>query len=212
MASTAVSAQGTTISIGSGTGSAKTITAIALGFPTILTASAHGFGNGDVVTLSGLTGTNAATLNGQSVVVKNKTTNTFAFDIDTTGLTITASGTATPVTYTQIKNINTISGFDGTSAEIDKTNLDSTAKELGIGLPDSGQVSIDADSDDTDAGQSACRTAYQAQTVKPFKVVLPNGKTFSFNAYVKKMSTSLGVDALVKTAIDLRITGAYTLA
>lgn len=212
MASSAVSAQGTTISIGSSTGAAKTITAIALGSPTILTASAHGFANGDVVTLSGLTGTNAGTLNGNSYVVKSKTANTWAVDVDTTGLTITASGTATPVTFTQIKNINTISGFDGTSAEIDKTNLDSTAKEIGIGLPDSGQVSIDADSDDTDAGQAAARTAYQAQTIKPFKVLLPNGKAYTFNAYVKKMSTSLGVDALVKTAIDLRITGAYTLA
>lgn len=212
MPSTAVSAQGTTISIGSSTGVAKTITGIALGSPTIITATAHGFSNGDVVTITGLTGTNAGTVNGNSYVVKSKTANTFAIDVDTTGLTITAAGSATPVTFTAVKNINTISGFDGTSAEIDKTNLDSTAKEIGIGLPDSGQVSIDADSDDTDAGQIACRAAYQAQTIKPFKIVLPNAKTYTFNAYVKKMSTSLGVDALVKTAIDLRITGAYTLA
>ena len=95
MASTAISAQGSVVSIGTGAGSAKTITAIALGNPTIITSSSHGFANGDVVTIAGLTGTNAATINGQTWSVRNITTNTFAIYVDTTGLTITAAGTAT---------------------------------------------------------------------------------------------------------------------
>jgi hypothetical protein len=109
MPSTAISAQGSTLQVGNGTGAAKTITGIVIGNPTILTITAHGFANGDVVSLAGLTGTGAATLNGQSVVVRNRTTNTIAFDIDTTGLTITAAGSATPVQWTTVGNFKTYS-------------------------------------------------------------------------------------------------------
>jgi len=80
MASTAISAQGSTVQIASGTSGAKTITGVAVGNPTIITSTAHGLVNGDVVTFAGLTGTDAALLNGQTFVVKNKTTNTFAVD------------------------------------------------------------------------------------------------------------------------------------
>ena len=98
MTSTAISAQGSVLSIGTGSGAAKTISGISLGNPTIITATAHGFANGDVVTLAGLTGADAAVLNGQTVSVRNVTTNTFAVYIDTTGKTITPAGTATSAT------------------------------------------------------------------------------------------------------------------
>ena len=103
MSSTAISAQGSVLSIATGTGSAKTISAIALGNPTILTATAHGFNDGDVITLAALTGADMATLNGQTISVRNKTANTFAVYIDTTGKTITVgSGTATTSTFTAV--------------------------------------------------------------------------------------------------------------
>src|SRR3954447_11780258 len=98
--STAISAQGSTLAVSGSAGTAKNITAIALGFPTILTSAAHGFANGDIETLAGVTGADAGLLNGQTVVIRNITANTFAVDIDTTGKTITAAGTATPVTWT----------------------------------------------------------------------------------------------------------------
>ena len=52
MASSAISAQGSVLAIGTGTGSAVTITGVAVGNPTIITAAAHGFNNGDVITLA----------------------------------------------------------------------------------------------------------------------------------------------------------------
>jgi len=95
-----ISAQGSTLQVATGTGGAKTITAITVGFPAIVTSAAHGLNNGDVVTLAGIVGT-MSSLNGTSRVVSNKTTNTFALlDADTTGLVYTSGGTATPVTYT----------------------------------------------------------------------------------------------------------------
>jgi hypothetical protein len=213
--SSAISAQGSLFSIGTGTGGAKTITAIALGVITILTAAAHGFNVGDVVTLAGLTGANAATLNGQNVVVTAKTVNTFAFDIDTTGLTITAAGTATPITFTQVNNLKTFSGFDGSASELDRSNFSSTAKEFLLGLVDPGQFSIEFDHDLNDAGQVALRAKQQSGVISNFKLVLPGAVanlTYTFTGFVKKFSVSGGVDQIVKCSADIRISGTVTLA
>jgi SPP1 family predicted phage head-tail adaptor len=82
-------------------GVAIPITAIALGYPTILTAANHGRSISEMVALAGFAGAHAADLNGQNAAIKYKTTNTFAFEIDTTGRTITVgTATATPIEWT----------------------------------------------------------------------------------------------------------------
>lgn len=209
MPSTAISAQGSKLEVSGTTGSAKTISAVAVGFPTILTATAHGFTNGDVVTLAALTGADAALLNGQTVVVKNKTTNTFAVEVDTTGKTITAgSGTATPVTWTKIENLVSFKGFDGQASELDITDMDSTAKEFMLGLQDWGTFSFDVNRDMNDAGQQAVDAAKRAGTKKSYKLTLPNNKTKTFDAYCKNSPLEGGVDQVLKTSgVTLRITG-----
>lgn len=216
MPSTAISSQGAVLSIGTGSGGAKTITAVQVGNPTILTAAAHGFVNGDVVTLAALTGANAATLNGQTVTVRNRTTNTWAVEIDTTGMTITpGSGTATPVTFTVVNNVASYTGFDGSASELDKTNLSSTAKEFSLGLVDPGQFSLDIHTDMADAGQAALRAKQQSGAISNFKLVLPgvvSNLTYTFTGYVKKFTQTGGVDQIVKASVDIRISGAVTLA
>lgn len=210
MTTTAISAQGSKLEVESGSGAAKNITGVALGFPTIITSAAHGFVNGDVVTLASIGGT--TTLNGQTVVVKNVTTNTFAVDVDTTGgAAYTTGGTATPVTWTGIGNLLTFKGFDGQASEMDATNLASTAKEILLGVQDWGTLSIDVHRDFSDAGQLAVDAAKRASTKKTFKLTLPNNKTRTFSAYVKNSPLEGGVDQLVKTAsLNLRITGDVT--
>jgi hypothetical protein len=211
MTSTAISAQGTVLAIGTGTGGAKTITAVTVGNPTILTSAAHGLNEGDVVTLAALTGTDAALLNGLTVSIRNKTTNTFAVYIDTTGKTITAgSGTATPVTFTNIANMKDYSGFDGSASELDKTNLDSTAKEFMLGLTDPGQFTINIDYDNQNAGHIALRAKVVSGVISNFRVTMPDTDVITFNGYVKKFSLAGGVDAIVKTAVDIRISGPIT--
>lgn len=208
MTSTAISAQGSTLAVSGSAGTAKNITAITLGFPTILTSAAHGFANGDILTLAGLTGADAGVLNGQTVVIKNITANTFAVDIDTTGKTITAAGTATPVTWTPIGNLTSFKGFDGQANEIDKTNLSSDAKEFMLGLQDFGHFTFDVDKDFTDPGQLACDAAKRAGSLKQFKLTLPNAKTATFSGYVKNSPLDGGVDQILKTTgVSIRITG-----
>jgi|APCry1669189241_1035207.scaffolds.fasta_scaffold73246_2 hypothetical protein len=211
MSSTAISAQGTVLSIGTGAGSAKTITAIALGNPTILTITAHGFNNGDVVALAALTGADMATLNGQTVSVRNITANTFAVYIDTTSKVVTVgAGTATTTTFTPVANIKDFTGFDGAASEIDVTNMDSSAKEFRLGLVDSGQFNFNIDYDSANVGHIALRAKQVSGVVSNFKVVLPNATAITFNGFVKKFSLAGGVDQVAKTAVDIRITGSIT--
>jgi hypothetical protein len=212
MTSTAISAQGSTLQVGNGSGAAKTITAIAVGYPTIITAAAHGLANGDVVALAGIGGADAALLNGLSVVVRDKTTNTFMVEIDTTGKTITAAGTATPVQWTMVNNWKTYTGFDGQASELDVTNLSSAAKEYRLGITDPGSLQIELDQDNADAGQGVLLAAYAGSLAKQFKITLPDTHTATFSAYVRKFTSSGGVDQVLKRQADLRISGPVTWA
>lgn len=208
MPSTAISAQGSKLEIASTAGSAKTISAVAVGFPTVLTSAAHGLSNGDVVTLAGLTGADAALLNGQTAVVKYKSTNTIAVDIDTTGKTVTAAGSFTPLGWTKVENLISFKGFDGQASELDVTDLDSTAKEFMLGLQDWGTFSFDVNRDMTDPGQQAVDASKRAGTQKAYRLTLPNLKTKTFNAYCKNSPLEGGVDQVLKTSgVTLRITG-----
>lgn len=212
MPSTAFSAQGTIIQVGTATGGANPLTSISATNPAIVTDSAHGFANGDVVTLSGIVGT-MSVFNGQTFVVSNVTTNAYAlYGADATGLAYTSGGSATPVTWTPIANVKSFSGFDGSASEIDVTNLSSTAKEKRLGLQDFGQFKFDINPDYNDAGQTALRSAKAAAAIKNFKVSYPNGKAASFSAFVKSMPEQGGVDAVLSGSVDLTITGSVVVA
>lgn len=212
MPSTAISAQNTKFEIETGSGGAKTITAIQPGNPTIITSTAHAQTTGNVVDLAAITGTVGAALNGKTFSITNVTPNTFAVQVDTTGLAYTSGGTATPRTYTEIANVKSYSGFDGAASEIDVTNLQSTAKEKRLGLQDFGKFGMEINPDYNDPGQNALRTSKAAGTQKSYKVTYPNAKVASFAAYVKSTPESGGVDAVIAGSVDLTITGAVVVA
>jgi len=210
MTSTAIIAQLTTLKIASSTSSPVSITGISATNPCIVTATAHGLSRGDVVTIASVGG--MTQLNGGTYVVQYTTANTFALSgVDASGYTsYTSGGTATPVTWTKIANVKTFSAFDGSAADVDVTNLDSTAKEFLIGLRDMGQVTLELDLDTTDAGQLALLSKQGSQALAQFKFTLPNNAVATFNAYVKKVGASGAVDQPLKRAVDLRVTGAVT--
>jgi hypothetical protein len=194
MTSTAISAQGSTLQVASVAGSAKNISGVALGYPTILTA------------IGGTT-----VLNGLTVVVYDVTANTFAIDVNTTGgSAYTSGGTATPNTWTLIGNFKTIKGFDGKTAKLDATNLASLAKEYKAGLLDPGNFSFDVDVDMSDAGQLALQTYRANATVTQFKLTLPNGHTATFSGFVEQFPWDGGVDKLVSATVNIIITGPVT--
>lgn len=204
-----ISAQGSTLQIATGTGGAKTITAISIGNPAIVTSTAHGLANGDVVTLAAVAGTMSTLLNATSHVISNKTANSFALlDADTTGLTYTSGGTATPVTYTKINGFLSFNGFDGSASELDTTDLDSVAMEFVSGLVDNGKFGFEMKIIKADAGQISLRAARASGALTGFKLTLPDTAVATYDALVKTIPTAGGVNAVLKGSVDTKISGA----
>jgi hypothetical protein len=210
-------ARGTKLFIAGTGGSAKNLSAGVAGFPTILTSNAHGLKNGDIVAIAAITGTMGTDatngLNGKSFVVKNVTTNTFAIEADTVGLTYTSGGTATPNTWTQIKELKGISPSGASVSELDATDLDSTAMEYLMGLPDQGTLSFQINILESDPGQAACLALFLASGNANFKVESP-AKTRTFNGGFLKWPTipDSMVNGIQTGTAELRVSGAVTVA
>ena len=203
-----ISAQGSTLHIATGTGGAKTITAITVGNPAIVTSTAHGLSDGDVVTIAAVAGTMSTTLNSTSRVISNVTANTFALlDFDSTGLTYTSGGTATPVTYTKVNGVLSFSGLDGAASDLDVTDLDSTSMEYINGLIDEGKFSFEAKRIVADNGQIAMIAARASGAVTGLKLTLPDAAVASFNVLVKTVPVTGAVNAVLKGTFDCKITG-----
>jgi len=214
MASNAITAQGSKVYIGSGTASAVTITGITNAYEAEVTGT-HALSKGDVVTFASIAaGTLATLLNGNSYVVIDVTgTTKFVVKADTRAVsTWSSGGTATPVTWTQIKEVKSFSGFDGKATELDTTNLDSTAKEFKLGLQDFGSFKMDTNVVHGDPGQLACVAAKAAATIKQFKLLLADSSVGTFYALVTDMPEQGSANSLYSGSIGLKITGSVTWA
>jgi len=124
--------------------------------------------------------------------------------------------TVSPNAYTEIPDVVSISGPDGSASEIDVTALDSTAREFLMGLPDEGNVGLELiwGGETSNAIQVQLRSARANQTLKTFQIRLTDSpqSTYTFTAYVTGWSLSAGIDDAVKCSVTLRITGAVTAA
>lgn len=132
--------------------------------------------------------------------------------IETQGTTFEIGNSDSPLTYTEIGEVVSFSGFDGAAAEIDVTHLTSTAKEFLMGLQDFGQFTMDCNYLDSDAGQVLLRAAKSSRAVQDLKITFSDTSTATFQGYVLSASISGGVDAKVDTSFVIRITGPVTFA
>lgn len=121
---------------------------------------------------------------------------------------------ATPEVFTLIGEITDITGPGGAASEIDVTHLQSTAKEIVLGLPDEGEVQLKLNMVPSDAQQTGLRNDRAAGTLRNFKLVLSDVglTTASFAAYVKTYSVAAGVDKKIELSLTLRVSGLVTWA
>lgn len=211
MSSTAYNAQGATLKVGT-TATAKTITAITKANPAVVTATGHGFADGDVVKITSVVG--MTEINAKVGVVTVVDANSFKLNgIDSTAYTTyTSGGSATP-TQVAVGNFKGWSGFAGQLSDIDVTDLSSVAKEYRAGLVDNGELQIDIQTLDTDEGQMALIGSRAASgPASKFVLTFANGKTRTFNGYCKQFSENGSVDAVIMSQATIRITGAVTRA
>ena len=212
MSSDAISAQGTTIEISTGTGGAVTITDITQAYYAEVTGT-NTLEAGDRVTFASVSG--MTEINSLVGTVIAATSADFVVDIDTRAFTAyTSGGTATPVTWTQITEVKSIEPSGASVSEIDVTDLDSTAKEFRAGLSDNGSITLNINYLETDTGQGAAKTAFENSTQKNFRITDPESNTYSFEGYVANFHTmpTANVDGVLEGTITIRVSGSVTQA
>lgn len=106
-----------------------------------------------------------------------------------------------------IECISSFSGFDGQASDIDVTCLTSTAKEWRQGLQDFGQFQVELMRDPGQAGQAEMDSAKSAQATRTFILTLPSGDIATFEGYVKSLTVSGGVDAVLTGTATIKISG-----
>lgn len=117
-----------------------------------------------------------------------------------------------PTVLTEIKEIKSFTAFEGQAAEIDVTNLQSTAKEFIMGLQDFGGFNVDVNHLSADPGQDEARAAKASGTKKTFLATFSDGETAAFDGYVLSNGRSGGVDQAVEASFSIRITGSVIFA
>ncbi len=117
-----------------------------------------------------------------------------------------------PLTYTEVKEITSFDGFDGSASEIDVSHLQSTAKEFLMGLQDFGSFNLTCNHLPSDAGQELMRDAKASRDIQQFKVTFSDTSTATFGGFVLSNAVSGGVDGKVDGAFTVRISGSVTFA
>jgi hypothetical protein len=128
--------------------------------------------------------------------------------------------TGSPGDFTRVGGVSGIRDIrSGTAAEIDVSDLQSTAKEFVLGLADNGSMSFDLFYDQADPGQitleqlreSSASASFRVGVRNPLQAGSPTGFTLlSFTGFVATFPITLGVDAAVTGTCTVRITGAIT--
>jgi hypothetical protein len=122
----------------------------------------------------------------------------------------TAADNAAQPTWTQVKNLKSFSGFDGSADEIDVTDMDSEAKEKMLGLVDNGSFSIEVNANKADPGQAAMKTAQVAVSKESFKLQYPDQSSSTFSGYVKSFPLTGATGAVLASSIAITISGKVT--
>ncbi len=119
-----------------------------------------------------------------------------------------------PTNMQAIGNVVSFNGPGGSATVIDVTNLDSTAKEKRMGLPDEGQFTMELNYDPDNTAHIALRNARKSRTRVEFRLTLTDttATSLTFWGYVLGFAIQGGVDAVVKASLTIEIDGAVAEA
>lgn len=181
---TAIVWKNVAVSMQSAIAATKTISAITKANPGVVSATAHGYSDGDLVYLEAQ---GMHQLNERVVRVANKTTDTFELEgINTTSFDTFSSGTAQVLTFgTTISTAIDVSASGGEFDMIDITTIHDAVKREMPGLPSAISFQMNHIWDPADAGQIAMKAASDIQGKRAFKFQFgTGGKLIYFSGYV----------------------------
>ncbi len=154
--------------------SGKTISGISKASTGVVTATAHGYANGDYILLSV-----QGMYQMDNKVVRDASTATDTFNaegVDTTNFDTFSSGTAYKLTLgSSITTATSVNSGGGDFSFIDTTTIHSNIKSSIPGAPNAQTYTFDNLWDPSDAGQIAMKSASDAQSQKAFKFTFGTG-------------------------------------
>jgi predicted secreted protein len=126
------------------------------------------------------------------------------------GTRFAVSADGSPPSFSNIPEIKTIGGPDGSAPTIDVTDLDSIAREYVLGLKDEGTFSLGINYIPANAVHAQLRSAWANRTLMQFRVTFTDsGSTvWEFDGYVTGFAQNMSVDTVVEATVTIKITGA----
>lgn len=134
-------------------------------------------------------------------------------EVKTQGTKLKLAGAVSPVAYTAMANVTSISGLGGQKGDIDITNFDSTAKEFLTGLEDPGQVQVEINYSPNDTTQNTLWTLKDSGALRSWRIQLSGASPspyFGFNATVQQFQVNFQTDDVVRATVTLRVSGSIT--
>lgn len=182
---------GVTIALATTYGSAKTISALTNASPSVASAAAHGFSDGDYVEVT----SGWSRLNNRIVRVDSPTTDAFNVEgIDTSATSLYPSGTgggsAREITaWTQISQVLELSTSGG---DMQFTTYSFLEQDFESQLPTQSSamsMTISVADDPSLPGYIALAAAADARSLVGLKATMPNGSVILYNGYVSFNTT-----------------------
>lgn len=176
--------KGVAVAMQSAIGTAVAITAISKASPGVVSASAHGFANGDYVLLSGLQG--MAQVNNRILRVAASAAGTFALEGEDTTLNDTfISGNAQKLTFgTSFSTLLDCTVAGGDFSEIGTTTIHDNVATAKPGLPSALTISSNSIWDVSDPGLIAAKKASAVQAIRAFLITFQSGQKYLINGYI----------------------------
>jgi hypothetical protein len=116
---------------------------------------------------------------------------------------------ATPEVFTTVPDVVSISGPDATKAEIDVTDLLSTAKEFKGGLADFGRLTVELNYIPGNSVHTAMRNDFinASSPVRNWQILFVNGRQWNFAGYVGGFPGNTQADNVQKGTLTIRLSG-----
>lgn len=193
----------------------KTITAITAATPPVVSSTAHGFANGDVVYISGVVG--MTEVNDKAFIVANKTTGTFElYGVVGAGYgAYTSGGNIDNAEFSEFCELTQFGRTGASKTQIPATTICSTEEEYEVGLSGQGTVALSFNyAPLTSMAQVALNAWDLSSGMMAVKVQLPNsGGTLIRLGFVQQMSETAANNGLWTASANILLTGpAYRLA
>lgn len=203
---------GTTFKVGTGYGSAKTITGISNADPGVVTTqSAHGGVLGDVALFED---PGIQQLDGALYPIDNPGSSTFELPISTLDYDVFAAASPTGDSYLKFVTFSTfceLTGVNrqgGSADQIEVSTICSDAKEFEQGLSDAGTLQLDFNLAVLETVQAAMKDAEESGDKLAFKITFPNGGgTIILIGTVQQSSFNGAVNGVWKGSVTCKLTG-----